>query len=109
MNRAPKGLGTAGKALWEWIVETCDHIEGTEPAAEELCRIKDRLHQVRDAINRQGVSTRGKKNTLLDVEIKLSAQFLKTWRTLGLADKPDETKRPVGRPPESERTHAWRA
>jgi hypothetical protein len=104
-----KGLNTAGRKLWTWLEETCDNVADAAPAVAELCEVTNRLHEVRDAIRKQGVTVEGRKNPLLDVEIKLSAQWVKLWRALGLADKPDEQRRPLGRPPESERQLKWRA
>ena len=103
-----KGLKTAGRKLRTWLEENCDNIADAAPAVAELCEMTNRLHEVRDAIAQEGVTIGGKKHPLLDVEIKLSGQWVKLWRALGLADKPDGTKRPVGRPTEMERIQ-WRA
>jgi hypothetical protein len=37
------------------------------------------------------------------MEVKLSKQFQVLWRSLGLADAPQEERRPVGRPCASDR------
>jgi hypothetical protein len=93
-----------GRRLWTWLHAQCEGIEENEPLVIELCRIADRLEQVRAKIKSQGLWITGsKKNSLLDVEIKFSSQYNRLWRQLGLSDKPDEEKRPVGRPPDNEK------
>lgn len=101
-SKTSKTLKTAGRRLRQWLDEQCE-TEGAEPLVTELCKIADRLAEVRAQIAKDGVAPAGKKNPLLDIEIKLSGMFTKTWRTLGLADKEPEVRRPVGRPPNSER------
>lgn len=100
--KPPTGLQKPGRDLWRWIVEQGD-IDGCEPMVNELCRLQDRLHQVRESISSEGVWLDGKKNPLVDVEMKVSGQFAKVWRLLGLADRDEAPKRPPGRPPDSER------
>lgn len=104
MNR-PKGLGAPGRALWRRLTEVCDLEEGAELLLAELCTVADRLHQVRQAIKRDGVATGGKggkilrAHPLLAHEPKLVARYEALWKLLGLArDEPDATKR-IGRPP----------
>ena len=99
--------GGEGERLWAWLHEP--EFGGTDacrPMCEEICRIADRLQEVRSKLATQGLSVsapRGRqaKNPLLDIEIKLSGQFSKLWKTLGLADKPPAEPRPIGRPPGS--------
>jgi len=93
-----------GRRLWTWLYAECEGIDSCRPLVLELCRISDRLQEVREKIATQGLSVSGArgrtaKNPLIDVEVKLSKQFQVLWRSLGLADKPEEERRPVGRPP----------
>jgi hypothetical protein len=95
-----------GQKLWAWLTTSgeIEGIEGCQPLAIELCRLADRLEEVRSKIASQGLyvsGSRGRpaKNPLIDIEVKLSGQFAKVWRVLGLADKPVEQRLPVGRPP----------
>ncbi|MGA2155471.1 MAG: hypothetical protein ABSH37_13735 [Bryobacteraceae bacterium] len=97
-----------GRRLWDWLHAECDGIEALRPLVLELCRTADRLQEVRVKIAAQGLSVsaargRSAKNPLLDVELKLSKQFAALWRGLGLSDKPEGERRPVGRPPEPDR------
>jgi hypothetical protein len=103
--KTPPNLKQAGKTLWGWLNEIAesDDLEAVRPAAVELCQITDRLAEVRGQIAIDGVLVNARKNSLLDVEIKLSGQLAKLWRVLGLADGAEASRRPVGRPPESER------
>jgi hypothetical protein len=102
-----------GRKLWAWLCLQCDGIESCRPLAVELCRVADRLQEVRAKIESQGLTVSGargrsSKNSLLDVEIKLQKSYQTIWKGLGLSDKPpdDEPTRPVGRPPANERL--WR-
>jgi hypothetical protein len=93
-----------GRRLWAWLHESCEGIDSCRPLVMEACRIADRLQEVRQKLDTQGLCVSGArgrtaKNPLCDVEVKLSGQFQKLWRSLGLADKPEEERRPVGRPP----------
>jgi hypothetical protein len=105
-TKPPADLKRPGRDLWAWVEAEYD-LTGSEPLVAELCRVCDRLAEVRAAIAEEGVGADGKRNPLLDSEMKLSGQFGKLWRTLGMADKPEAAKRPVGRPPASE-AKAWR-
>ena len=95
-----------GRQLWAWLCAQCEGIEDCRPLATELCRIADRLQEVRAKITSQGLMVSGArgrsaKNPLIDMEVKLSKQYQTLWRSLGLSDKtPDENadRRPVGRP-----------
>ena len=101
-NESPKDLKPEGEGirLWQWLHAECENIAECEPLVIEICRIADRLEQVRSKIAAGGLWITGsKKSPMLDVEIKLSSQFNKLWKQLGLSDKPQAEKRPVGRPP----------
>ena len=97
-----------GRRLWAWLHESCEGIDSCQPLVMELCKMSDRLAEVRQKIAAQGLSVSGArgrtaKNPLLDMEVKLSKQFQVLWRSLGLADAPQEERRPVGRPCASDR------
>lgn len=97
-----------GQRLWAWLHSECEGIESCRPLVAELCRIADRLQDVRAKLASQGLSVAGARgrsarNPMLDVEVKLSKQFQVLWRSLGLSDKPEEERRPVGRPAASDR------
>lgn len=99
-----------GARLWAWLASEVEGIEQLAPLVTELCRIGDRLQEVRAKLSSQGLMVSGArgrsaKNPLCDLEIKLSCQFSKIWKTLGLADKPAEERRPVGRPPAGDAWH----
>jgi hypothetical protein len=93
---APAGLQPPGKRLWHALTGQFS-FEGCEELLVELCTIHDRLCEVRASIKKNGLTIDGKKNQLLDVELKLMAQFRGHWKVLGLADELPEAKRP-GRP-----------
>jgi hypothetical protein len=96
MSKAPKPLGTEGQRLWNELQKSFD-LDGCEPLLTELCRVADRLAEIRAEIARAGVANAGR---LLDVEAKLSGQFRMLWRSLGLTDAEKEPKK-IGRPPGS--------
>ena len=110
--KLPADLGADGRRLFAWLDEIAD-IAAAEPLVVELCRIADRLGEVRAKLSSQGVTVTGArgrpaKNPLCDVELKLSGQYAKLWRALGLADKtPDDSRRSVGRPPGGGGTGGW--
>lgn len=104
--KPPKDLGTAGKALWRWCVQQGD-VSGTEPLLGELCRLADRLTELRALLAKDGAIIREagriRKHPASDLEPKISGQFQKVWKLIGLADPPPAERRPVGRPPAGER------
>jgi hypothetical protein len=103
----PKAVGIEAKRLLRWLEENFE-TSGAQPLIDEMLSIVNRLAQIRRQIRKDGIVTAdGRRNLMVDQELKLSAQLVKIWRTLGLADKADEERRPAGRPPESERR--WRA
>jgi len=100
--RGPADLKGPGRKLWRELVQRYT-VEGCEPVLGELCRLFDRLQEVRDRLGAEGLtiteadgaSTR--KHPLVDSEPKLSAAFVKAWKTLGL-DKETEPAKHRGRP-----------
>jgi hypothetical protein len=104
----PKGLGRAGRGLWRQITLAYD-TTGGEALLEELCRLQDRLSQVRAILNAEGLTVarttgrrgpepaRDRRHPLADLEPKLSAQFQKVWKLLGLADRDPDPKPGMGR------------
>jgi P27 family predicted phage terminase small subunit len=109
-TKIPKGLGTHGRALWRKI-EAIGEIDGAQELLVQLCTTADRLAQVRESLAKAGLLIKGEKGVvrhpLLDVELRLVAQYGRLWKILGLADDTDEPKRSPGRPPETERRR-WR-
>lgn len=105
-DRPLKGVGKEAKTLLAWL-ETHYELESARPLVAQMLQTVQRLQQVRTQIRKSGLVIDGKPNALLGVEHKLAEQFLKCWRTLGLADAPQEERRPVGRPPQGE--ERWRA
>jgi hypothetical protein len=89
-----QSLGKHGRKLWTEITAQFD-VVGVEPLLGELCALKDRLAEVREAIAAKGVVEAGK---LLDTEVRLCGQFRQLWRAIGLGDRDSEPKR-IGRPP----------
>jgi len=91
-TKPPHGLGKAGHKLWHHVASNYD-LMGNEPVLEELCRVADRLAEVRSRIAEDGlVDGNGRKHALADLEPKLSGQFRMLWRLLGLSD--DEEPKP---------------
>lgn len=91
-------LKPPGMMLWKWIDGSIENMAEVEPAVEELCKVADRLEEVRSQINADGVMVGGKPHGLLALEVKLSGQFRNLWRASGLGDRTDDARRPVGRP-----------
>jgi hypothetical protein len=90
--------------LWKWLIENADGVLESRPLVVELAVIADRLAEVRAKLAQQGLTVTAARgriavNPLLGQETRLLKQYENLWRTLGLADKPEEEKRPVGRPP----------
>ncbi len=92
----PRALRQAGSDLWTWLAKHYD-VSGCEPLAMELCQTADRLTEVRSAM--AAASNPADLCRLINAETKLGGQYARLWRVLGLADMPDQPKRPVGRPP----------
>jgi hypothetical protein len=108
-SNIPDGLRPDGEGarLWTWLSDHADGVLDSMPLAVELCRVADRLQEVRSKLDAQGLAVSGARgrsarNPLIDSEIKLSKQFQALWRALGLSDKSDVPARPVGRPPSGE-------
>ncbi len=92
-----EALGHAGKEELAWLRDQCDFTE-VLPLALELCRLADRLAEVRGKIRQQGLTINGKRNPLLSAEVALGKNYMAAWKALGLADKNEDGKRRVGRP-----------
>lgn len=91
--RAPPDLRPAGKRLWRELTSNFAFDRGETAGLAELCRIGDRLAEVRETLAREGlVGTDGKRHPLADLEPKLSGQFRMLWRTLRL-DVAEESKK----------------
>jgi len=92
-TKPPHGLGKAGQKLWRHVASNYD-LMGNEPVLEELCRVTDRLAEVRERIAKDGlIDSKGRKHPLAELEPKLSGQFRMLWRLLGLGDD-EEPARP---------------
>lgn len=107
---------SAGAQLWQWLEGEFEGLESCRPLALELCRISQRLSDVREKIAVQGLTVSGVRgrsvrNPLLDTEMKLASLVAKMWRALGLADKtPDDLPASrVGKSPADEANEKlWR-
>ena len=82
--RKPRDLGLAGRKLWRELSRTFVFEPGETGGLAELCRIQDRLSQVRETLAAEGLVVEGKRHPLADLEPKLSGQFRMLWRTLRL-------------------------
>ena len=85
--RAPHGLGTPGKALWHWAAEHYE-ITGVEPLLFRLCSLQDRLAGVAAELAKADKSD----PRLISCEVKLTTQFISAWKSLGMADAPEERR-----------------
>ncbi len=110
LERAGLAPDGAGMALWAWLLTQTDDIDGCRPLALEACILAQRLSEVRAKLATSGLlisGPRGRsvKNPLIDTELRLAQQFVRTWRALGLSDAPpsDEPRRGPGRPPDCDR------
>jgi hypothetical protein len=86
-----QGLGTAGLELFRWCDDTFE-IEGVLPVVTELCKVADRLQQVRSQL------AETPDNRLINSEVKLSAAYARLWKMAGFGDADKPPARPVGRP-----------
>jgi hypothetical protein len=57
---------------------------GETAGLSELCKIHDRLTQVRTILSAEGLVVDKKPHPLTTLEVKLSGQFRMLWRTLRL-------------------------
>ena len=89
--RPPDDLGDAGRLLWRDLTRAYAFERGETAGLAELCRVQDRLWQVREQLSRDGLVVAGKRHPLADLEPKLSGQFRMLWRTLRL-DVDDGTR-----------------
>jgi len=83
-------LDAAGQELFHWCGDHFN-IEKVLPVVLELCRLADRLAQVRNELAKGGVDSR-----LINSEVKLSASYARAWKMAGFGDP--EVKGRVGRP-----------
>ena len=96
MLKPPRNLKKPGRNLWKTICRDYEVEPGAELVLGEICRIWDRLHEVRARLAAEGLTlTEGegarqriRKHPLLDSEPKLVASFVKCWKAAGLADTP---------------------
>jgi len=54
-NRAPQGLGAAGKRLWESVSADFEMAVHEAAVLEEACRCRDRLVQLRELVENDGL------------------------------------------------------
>lgn len=97
MTKPPSDLRAPGKKLWNELGASFDFTDA-EPLVGELCRIQDRLCEVRAQLAKDGLQVGGKAHPLLGIEVKLSGQFRNLWRMAGFADPAPMEKRGPGRP-----------
>jgi hypothetical protein len=86
-----EGLGTAGLELFDFCDDTFE-IRDVLPVVTELCKIADRLQQVRELLKD------APDGRLINSEVKLSASYARLWKMAGFGDKDPQPARPVGRP-----------
>ncbi|MEK7754510.1 MAG: hypothetical protein AAB654_21475 [Acidobacteriota bacterium] len=89
--RKPRDLQAAGRKLWRELTRAFAFEPGETAGLAELCRVADRLAQVRETLVAEGLVVEGKRHPLADLEPKLSGQFRMLWRTLRL-DLGEQTK-----------------
>jgi hypothetical protein len=91
--RRPRTLKAPGKRLWRWVT---DHyiVTGAEPLLGEICHVYDRMAEIRQKL--EGTPHANDRRPLLNHEVKLSGQYLKLWRALGLSDENKPGQRPLG-------------
>jgi hypothetical protein len=82
--KAPSDLQSAGRRLWKELITTYAFEPGETAGLAELCRVQDRLAEVRSRIAAEGLVQDGRRHPLADLEPKLSGQFRMLWRTLRL-------------------------
>ena len=80
----PRDLGPAGRKLWRELEQHYAFEPGETAGLAELCRIHDRLAQVRETLAAEGLVLEKKAHPLASLEVKLSGQFRMLWRTLRL-------------------------
>jgi hypothetical protein len=98
MTKPPNDLRAAGKRLWNDLGNVFV-FDDSAPLVAELCRIADRLAEVRETLTKEGlIDEDGKKHPLADLEPKLSAQLQKLWKLAGFSDPEPKEKRGAGRP-----------
>lgn len=97
-------LGPAGRRLWRWLRRQFDGVDDLEPLALELCRLADRLHEVRARLAAPDLPALDFAR-LAGAEVRLSASFVRTWRALGLSDGDSPPARGRGRPSSFEETY----
>lgn len=89
--RRPRDLGPAGRKLWRELVRCYAFEVGETAGLSELCKIHDRLTQVRTILSAEGLVVEKKPHPLATLEVKLSGAFRMLWRTLRL-DIAERTK-----------------
>ena len=102
MKQAPKTLSESSKQIWRDILTEYD--TGWNSKDYNVLRIGleclDRLSEIREEINKAGLTINGKPNPLLSCERDARSGFIQSMRQLKL-EEPDEKKRKPGRPPGS--------
>lgn len=102
MEQVPKTLSNSSKKIWKDILTEYD--TGWNSKDYRILQVGleclDRLNEIREEINKTGVSINGKPNPLLSCERDARSGFIQAMRQLKL-EEPDEKKRKVGRPPNS--------
>lgn len=99
MKATPDGLGAAGLTLWEASTASFAFEEHEKAVLEEACRIRDRIGQIRDQVDADGVMIKSSQGMRLHPGIAEERQqklaLARLLITLGL---PGDDDLPNARP-----------
>jgi P27 family predicted phage terminase small subunit len=90
--RAPKGLAKQGKTLWERTMMGSKALQHDLELLESACRLLDRIHQCRELLATDGLTSRGRYGQIvmhpaIEIEARAMAEFRACLKMLGLHEQ----------------------
>jgi hypothetical protein len=92
--KRPNDLKTDGRELWDQLTDDYD-ICGLEHLVAELCRLADRLAEIRHRMD--GAKTSSEYAQLCGSEAKCMGSYARLVRLLGIPNAPAPNRRPTCR------------
>jgi P27 family predicted phage terminase small subunit len=92
VKMTPKGLGKFGQNLWKATMKGAKASEHDLALLETACQLLDRIHNCRDRLAKEGLTTVGRygqpvTHPLVEVERSAMAEFRACLKLLGLHEQ----------------------
>jgi P27 family predicted phage terminase small subunit len=103
LPKAPSGLRPEAKRYWKIVNENWELDDDALEVLRAACFALSRQYEAQEVVDREGITYKIgqtlRQHPAIQIEIQARKQFLTAVKQLGL-DPEEQTKLPVGRPPE---------